>query len=99
MDMGAAAADAGVGESAWGISGWVRALGNLSAERSLELVPSEAEPDRRNAAEDRSGKASAGACLGVAAFGGGEPGESLWMEAALACIPLSVESLPDGSHR
>src|ERR1700719_21741 len=99
MALGSAGADAGVGERAWRFSGWVRAVGNFSAGPCLELVQSETEPDRRTSAETSSAKQSAGSGVGVNSFGGGEPGQSLRMEAALARVPLSVGSLPDGSYR
>src|SRR5271166_6011822 len=98
MAMGAPVAHAGMGERARRFSGWVCAAGNLPGGSGVELVQSERDPHRRTAAEDCLAKESAKSGMGKSAFGGGEPGQSLWMAAAPAHLFLSLEPLPDGSH-
>src|ERR1700684_4611917 len=93
-----AAADAGVGECSWRIPPGVCAARDLLDRSGVAVVEAEGRPVRRCLAEEpgwppgpRSDSDRHGECSG-------DTGDSLRSSVARSYLPLSFESLSDGSH-
>ena len=91
-------ADAGVGECARRLSGGICAVGDFLLGAVWSWFRAKEDRIEESLQKIAAAKPGAESGVGRVAFCGSEPGESLWMEAALAHLFLSVEPLPDGSY-
>src|ERR1700722_5332906 len=97
--MGSSAADAGMGKPARRFSGRVCLAGNFSYGRTLALVHHQRDSYRGPPTKGCCKEKSAESDRSRDAFGSGEPGQSLWLEAVPAYLLLSLESFSNGPHR